>query len=68
MQVTNHCHAAMPNLAPEKLNRSHREQLMVRAPLGTKAELEAFRKSEGFRSVNEAALELFRRGLTAADI
>ena len=41
---------------------------MVRAPLGTKAELEAFRKSEGFRSVNEAALELFRRGLTAADI
>ena len=44
------------------------EALCIRMPVGTKVRLENYRRSEGFRSMAEAARELMARAMTEVSV
>lgn len=51
----------MPN-APT-LNRTKHDQITFRLPEGTRERIENYRRAEGFRSWNAAAVDLLSRSL-----
>ena len=45
------------------LKRAKHDQMVFRLPAGTRERIESYRRSEGFRSWNEAANDLLARSL-----